>query len=84
MCQDLASEVEKLLHSTNAYIRKKAVLAMLRICRKCPHMIENYVDRLASLLNDRRYSIYLLYWYKSTNTDAATAATACLLAHWRC
>jgi AP-1 complex subunit gamma-1 len=61
MCQDLASEVEKLLHSTNAYIRKKAVLAMLRSCRKCPHMIENYVDRLASLLNDRRYSIYLLY-----------------------
>ena len=85
MCQDLASEVEKLLHSTNAYIRKKAVLAMLRICRKCPHMIENYVDRLASLLNDRRYSInYLLYEYKSTNTDATTAATACSLAHWRC
>ena len=57
MCQDLASEVEKLLGSSNAYIRKKAALGLLRICRKCPHMTENFLDRIASLLNDRSHGV---------------------------
>jgi hypothetical protein len=29
------------------------------------------LGRVAPLPYDLRYSVYLLYWYKSTNTDAA-------------
>ncbi|KAJ1480865.1 armadillo-type protein [Baffinella frigidus] len=49
--------VEKLLTNTNAYIRKKAVLALLRILRKCPDMVEHYLEKITSLLSDRNHGV---------------------------
>eukprot|EP00290_Baffinella_frigidus_P058635 CAMPEP_0180360018 /NCGR_PEP_ID=MMETSP0989-20121125/11664_1 /TAXON_ID=697907 /ORGANISM="non described non described, Strain CCMP2293" /LENGTH=651 /DNA_ID=CAMNT_0022351151 /DNA_START=46 /DNA_END=1997 /DNA_ORIENTATION=- len=57
MCRDLSGEVEKLLTNTNAYIRKKAVLALLRILRKCPDMVEHYLEKITSLLSDRNHGV---------------------------
>ena len=31
------------------------LLIVVRSCRKCPHMVENFVERLPSLLNDRSH-----------------------------
>jgi hypothetical protein len=33
-----------------------------------------FVDENKNKFPDLRYSVYLLYWYKSTNTDAAGAS----------
>lgn len=59
MSRDLSSDVEKLLGSTNSYIRKKAALCAMRIVRKVPEMQENYLDRAKTLLSDRHHGVLL-------------------------
>jgi AP-1 complex subunit gamma-1 len=59
MARDLAPEVEKLLASTNPYIRKKAALCARRVMRKVPDMLESFVDRATELLNDRNHAVIL-------------------------
>ncbi|KAI9026599.1 adaptin N terminal region-domain-containing protein [Phycomyces nitens] len=57
MARDLCSEVEKLLGSSNTYIRKKAALAALRIIRRVPELHENFISKSKSLLNDRSHGV---------------------------
>eukprot|EP00742_Colponemidia_sp_Colp-10_P000433 GILJ01000474.1.p1 GENE.GILJ01000474.1~~GILJ01000474.1.p1 ORF type:complete len:866 (-),score=167.22 GILJ01000474.1:91-2688(-) len=59
MCRDLASEVDKLLRSANPYIRKKAALTAIRVIRKCPDVLELYIDRIGPLLEDKNHSVML-------------------------
>ncbi|KAG0187094.1 clathrin associated protein complex large subunit [Apophysomyces sp. BC1034] len=59
MARDLCSEVEKLLGSSNTYIRKKAALCALRIIRRVPELHENFVSRSKSLLNDRSHGVLI-------------------------
>ncbi|KAG0054148.1 clathrin associated protein complex large subunit [Gryganskiella cystojenkinii] len=59
MSRDLTSEVEKLLGSSNMYIRKKAALCAIRIIRKVPELQVDYVERASSLLNDRNHGVLL-------------------------
>ncbi|KAL0098140.1 adaptin N terminal region-domain-containing protein [Phycomyces blakesleeanus] len=57
MARDLCSEVEKLLGSSNTYIRKKAALAALRIIRRVPELHENFISKSKALLNDRSHGV---------------------------
>eukprot|EP00741_Cyanophora_paradoxa_P019859 tig00000217_g19167.t1 len=57
MARDLAPEVEKLLGSSNPYLRKKAALCAIRVFRKVPELIDNFLERLPSLLNDRNHAV---------------------------
>eukprot|EP01027_Heterolobosea_sp_BB2_P016132 GEZU01023001.1.p1 GENE.GEZU01023001.1~~GEZU01023001.1.p1 ORF type:complete len:814 (-),score=236.92 GEZU01023001.1:145-2586(-) len=55
IARDLSGEVEKLLFNSNPYIRKKAALCAVRIFRKVPELIENYVEKLNQLINERNH-----------------------------
>ena len=43
MARDLAGDVEKLLKSTNSFVRKKAVLCAVRILRRAPDLLDSFV-----------------------------------------
>lgn len=59
MSRDLANEVEKLLGSSNTYIRKKAALCALRVIKKVPDLADHYVAKAKSLLTDRNHGVLL-------------------------
>ncbi|KAH7098209.1 Adaptor protein complex AP-1 gamma subunit [Auriculariales sp. MPI-PUGE-AT-0066] len=59
MSRDLCNEVEKLLGSSNTYIRKKAALCALRIVRKVPDLIEHITPKAQQLLADRNHGVML-------------------------
>jgi AP-1 complex subunit gamma-1 len=59
MARDLCSEVEKLMGSSNTYIRKKAALCALRIILRVPELHENFISRSKSLLNDRSHGVLI-------------------------
>jgi len=59
MSRDLAPEVDKHLKSGNPYLRKKAGLAMARCLTKCPDMVEDFVDRVVTLLKDKNHGVLI-------------------------
>lgn len=59
MSRDLATEVDKHLKSSQPYLRKKACLAMSRCLTKCPDMVEDFIDRIVSLLKDRSHGVLI-------------------------
>ena len=59
MSRDLAPEVDKHLKSPLSYLRKKASLAMARCLSKCPDMVEDFVDRVTTLLKDKSHGVLI-------------------------
>ncbi|KAI8384653.1 adaptin N terminal region-domain-containing protein [Radiomyces spectabilis] len=59
MARDLCSEVEKLLGSSNTYIRKKVAICALRIIRRVPELYENFIPKAKGLLNDRSHGVLI-------------------------
>jgi AP-1 complex subunit gamma-1 len=59
MSRDLFPEVENIISSSNPYIRRKAALCAMRICRKVPDLQEHFVDKAKVLLNDRNHGVLL-------------------------
>ncbi|KAG0565630.1 hypothetical protein KC19_7G002600 [Ceratodon purpureus] len=57
MARDLAPEVEKLLHNSNSYIRKKASLCSVRIVRKVPDLVEYMTVPATGLLTDKHHGV---------------------------
>jgi AP-1 complex subunit gamma-1 len=46
ICRDLSPEIESLLGNSNPYIRKKACVCAIRVLKKNPELVENYVDKV--------------------------------------
>ncbi|KAL3419562.1 ap-1 complex subunit gamma-1 [Phlyctema vagabunda] len=59
MSRDLFPEIETLLSTANPYIRRKAALCAMRICRKVPDLQEHFLDKAATLLSDRNHGVLL-------------------------
>ena len=59
MCNELGMTVSNLLNSNNSNIKKKAACASTYIIRKCPELIENFIDKVPSLLEDKTHSVCL-------------------------
>ncbi|OJD26469.1 hypothetical protein ACJ73_02145 [Blastomyces percursus] len=59
MSRDLFPEVESLISTANPYIRRKAALCAMRICRKVPDLKEHFIDKSKALLSDRNHGVLL-------------------------
>ncbi|PNH05077.1 AP-1 complex subunit gamma-2 [Tetrabaena socialis] len=59
MARDLAPDVEKLMDCPQPYIRKKAALCAIRVVKKVPDLLEQFVDKAVELLNDRNQGVVL-------------------------
>jgi len=59
MSRDLFSEIENLLSTANPYIRRKAALCAMRICRKVPDLQEHFLEKTKILLSDRNHGVLL-------------------------
>jgi AP-1 complex subunit gamma-1 len=59
MSRDLAPEVDKHLKATTPYLRKKACLAMSRCLTKCPDMVDDFVERVVTLLKDKAHGVLI-------------------------
>ena len=59
MSRDLFSQIETLLSTANPYIRRKAALCAMRICRKVPDLQEHFVEKAKLLISDRNHGVLL-------------------------
>ena len=59
MSRDLANEVEEFFRHPNPYLRKKACLTAVRIIRKVPELIEDFVGGVSAMLTDRTHAVQL-------------------------
>lgn len=59
MSRDLFAEIEKLVSTNNTYIRRKAALCAMKICRKVPDLQEHFIEKASALLSDRNHGVLL-------------------------
>ncbi|KAI3115927.1 hypothetical protein CBS147333_537 [Penicillium roqueforti] len=59
MSRDLFPEVESLMSTANPYIRRKAAICAMRICRKVPDLHEHFLEKAKNLLSDRNHGVLL-------------------------
>lgn len=59
MCRDLFPDIENLISTANPYIRRKAALCAMKICRKVPDLQEHFLEKAKVLLNDRNHGVLL-------------------------
>ncbi|KAL9111417.1 MAG: hypothetical protein Q9227_004094 [Pyrenula ochraceoflavens] len=59
MSRDLFPEIENLISTANPYIRRKAALCAMKICRKVPDLQEHFFEKAKVLLNDRNHGVLL-------------------------
>ena len=59
MCRDTCPEILKCLNSTNNYIKKKAALALSKVVKSCPELIETVSANLNTIFEDKNHGVLL-------------------------
>ena len=59
IARDASSDVARLLGASNHYVRKKAVLAAVRIVRKLPELADHFVPKIRNLLSDPDHGVLI-------------------------
>lgn len=59
MARDLAVDIDKLLKGDNDYLRKKAALACIRVFKKVPDLVEDFMSRILNLMKSRKHGVLL-------------------------
>ncbi len=59
MCREMYSEIQKLIGSTNLFIRKKATMAAIRILRKVPDMVDEFAKLIEGPLQEKNHGVLL-------------------------
>ena len=59
MCRDTCNEVIKCLSSSNPYIKKKAALALSKIIRLCPELVDTVASRIAFIFEDKNHGVLI-------------------------
>ena len=63
MSRDLLGEVERLMKSSNSYIKKKAALCAARMVRKLPEFTEMFLPVAKGFLTEKNHGNYPLWLY---------------------
>ena len=59
MCRDTCPEIIKCLNSTNSYIKKKAALALSKVVKSCPELIDTVQQNLNTIFEDKNHGVLL-------------------------
>ena len=59
MCRDTCPEIIKCLNSTNVYIKKKAALALSKVVKSCPELIDTVQQNLSTIFEDKNHGVLL-------------------------
>lgn len=57
MCRDLAPEIDRLLRSSNSYVKKKAALCAVHVVRKVNELGELFAPAARSLLSEKNHGV---------------------------
>jgi AP-1 complex subunit gamma-1 len=55
----LIADADRCLRGNNPYLKKKAALVMIRIFKRVPEMIEEFADKIVSLLKERMHGVLI-------------------------
>ena len=59
MCRDLCKDICKLMTHSHPYIRKKAVLAGVKIAKKCPELSDSLCETVKIIIEDKSHVVVM-------------------------
>lgn len=59
MCRDLSKNVAQLLSQSSAFIKKKAALTAVKILRRCPDLLDDFIEIVPRSLEERNHGVVL-------------------------